>query len=70
MEELKQWVTAFYKGGVQMSEDFAGLYHPPPPSVSPHQSVSSTVVGGNRSTVIGRSTTKSVAGNSAPGTSY
>ena len=50
MEELKQWVTAFWKGGVQMSEDFAGLYRPsgPPPPPS----------GGARSTVIGA---KSVA---------
>ena len=45
MEELKQWVTAFWKGGIQLSEDFAGLYKPP-----------STVDG--RTTVVGA---KSVA---------
>jgi hypothetical protein len=43
MEELKQWVAAFHKGGVQMSEDYAGLYRPPS-----EVRLSSTVVAGGK----------------------
>jgi hypothetical protein len=53
MEELKQWVTAFHKGGIQMSEDYAGLFRPP--------SAGKSVVQGGASMVLGGGGGKSVA---------
>lgn len=56
MEELKQWVTAFWKGGVAMSEDYAGLYRPShssAPSTVGGGGSKSTVISGNKTTVIG-----------------